>query len=153
MAIIWPVTRYINDLNHDTYELRVYMEKRYENAKNIRYSRQKTKEIKEEVQNFPQLSFRATDQLALITALENIAGQNKITQQIENLNLDPKTKLLSLSLSTTGEYINSWHYLADLEKINYFLQIDRLNFSPIYNRTEQSSSTKMLLNLKLYVNE
>jgi len=153
VAIIWPVTIYINNLNRDTYELRVYMEKRYENARNIRYTKQKTAEIKDEVQNFPQLSFKASDQLALITTLENVASQNKISQQIENLNLDPKTKFLTLSLSTTGEYNNSWRYLADLEKINYFLQIDKLSFSPIYNRTEQSSSTKMLLNLKLYVNE
>lgn len=153
VAIIWPVTVYINNLNRDTYELRVYMERRYENAKNIRYTKQKTAEIKDEVQNFPQLSFKTADRLALITALENIAIQNNITQQIENLNLDPKTKLLTLSLSTTGEYYNSWRYLANIEKINYFLQIDKLNFSPIYNRTEQSSSTKMLLNLKLYVND
>lgn len=153
VAIIRPVTIYINNLNRDTYKLRVYMERRYENARNIRYTKQKTAEIKDEVQNFPQLSFKTADQLALITALENVAIQNNITQQIENLNLDPKTKLLTLSLSATGEYYNSWRYLKNIEKINYFLQIDELNFSPVYDRTEQSSSTKMLLNLKLYVND
>jgi Tfp pilus assembly protein PilO len=152
-AVIWPTVVYIRNLNRDSYELRVYMEKRYESTKNMRFSRQKTEEIKEEVQSFSKLIFRATDQLDLITSLENIAGRHNITQKIANLNLDEKTKLLNISLTTSGSYDDSWRYLADIEKINYFLQIDKLTFSPIFERTEQSSSTKMLIDLKLYVNE
>lgn len=152
-AIIWPTVIYIRNLNRDSYELRVYMEKRYESTKNMRFSRQKTEEIKEEVQGFSKFIFRATDQLDLITSLENVAGRHNITQKIANLNMDDKTKLLNISLTTAGSYNDSWRYLADLEKINYFLQIDKLTFSPVFERTEQSSSTKMLIDLKLYVNE
>jgi len=152
-AIIWPTVIYIRNLNRDSYELRVYMEKKYESTKNMRFSRQKTAEIKEEVQGFSKLTFRSTDQLELITTLENVASQHNITQKIANLNLDNDTKFLTLSLSTVGSYDDSWRYLADLEKTNYFLQIDKLAFSPIFERTEQSSSTKMLIDLKLYVNE
>ncbi len=152
-AVIWPTIIYIDNLNRDTYNLRVYMERRYESAKNIRFSRQKTAEIKEETRNFPKFTFKSTDQLELITALENIASHHNITQKIDILNLDAKTNWLNISLSTTGYYNDSWNYLADLEKINYFLQIDKLVFSPIFERAEQSSSTKMFLGLKLYVNE
>ncbi len=152
-AIIWPTVLYIRALNRDSYELRIYMEKRYESTKNMHFSRQKTSEIKEEVQNFSKFAFRATDQLELITTLENVANQHNITQKIDNLKLDDKTNWLTVSLSATSKYDNAWRYLADLEKVNYFLQIDKLAFSPIFERTEQSSSTKMLIELKLYVNE
>lgn len=153
IIVVWPTVIYIQNLNRDTYELRVYMEKKYESSKNMRISQQKTAKIKEEVQNFPKITFKNTDQLELITTLENLANQNNITQKIDNLNIDPKTNWLTMSLTTTGLYENSWKYLVDLEKINYFLQIDKFTFSPIFERMEQSSSTKMFLELKLYVNE
>lgn len=152
-AVIWPTVVYIRNLNNDTYELRTYMERRYESTKSMRFTRQKTAEITEDVQTFPKMNFQASDQLALITTLENVAGRHNITQKIDNLNLDPQTNWLTLSLTTSGLYDDSWRYLADLEKINYFLQVDKLNFSPIFDRTEQSSSTKMTLDLKLYVNQ
>lgn len=154
-AIIWPTVNYIHTLNRETYDLRIYLEKRYESTKNIRYSRQKAEEIKNEVNDFSSMIFTAANQLNLITTLENIAARHDITQKIDNLNLDQAAHQLILSLNIEGEYLDSLRYLTDLEKINYFLQVEKLAWTPVFDRNEQNSSTKikMYLGLKLYVND
>jgi|SRR3989339_1564302 len=152
-AIIWPTISYIHALNQETHNLRTYLEKRYESTKHIRYSRQKADEIQKETGDFSSVIFKTADQINLITTLENIAARHKITQKIDNLNLDKSSSQLTLSLNIEGGYLDSLHYLTDLEKINYFLQIEKLSWTPVFNRQEQSSSVKMYLGLKLYVND
>jgi len=152
-AIIWPTVTYIKNLSQETLELKTYMEKRYESVQHTKYAKQKIQEIKNEVMESSGLLYESNKQLQLITALENVATRNNMTQKIEGLNPDETTHQLMISLNASGSYLDSLRYLSDIEKINYFLQINKLTFSALLDRGEVSSSTKMSLELELYVND
>jgi Tfp pilus assembly protein PilO len=157
LGIIVPTAQYIKHLNDETTTLKNYLEKKYETTANLRSSIKKIEEIKMAVNEYSQYFFKSGDELSLITALENIAAKNKVTQKIENSNLDQKASgLIKVSLSVNGEYEKTLKYLSDLEKLNYFINVERLQLTSAGTKPGESASstqTNLYLDFSLYVNQ
>lgn len=157
LGVIIPTAQYIKRLNDETTELKNYLERKYETTAHLRSSIKKIEEIKLTVDEYSQYFFRPGDELLLITALENIANKNKVTQKIENSNLDQKSSdLIKVSLLISGDYEKTLGYLSDLEKLNYFLNIEKVQISSAGTRAGESVSTtptNLYLDFSLYVNQ
>ncbi len=155
-VIIYPTVKKIVDLNKETRNVLIYLEKKNENAHNLRTSIKKSQEIKNEVASYEKFIYRQGDELKLITTLENIASKNSVTQKIENSNLDnPIGQQINLSLSVNGEYHDVLNYLYDLKQADYFLNISNFYIVPVFDRTTNSASSNVNLRLTLilYVNK
>lgn len=152
-AIIWPTVSYITRLNQDTADLRMYLEKKYESTKNFRTNIKRVEEIKNEIIDYPDYSFKPGDELALITSLENIAAEEKVSQKIISSNLDKITNnQVNIQLSTAGSYQQNLNYLNRLEKMGYFINLEEINFTPIINvNSTNSTSTPTNLDLKMSI--
>ncbi len=156
VVIIFPTIKQIQQMNRDTESLLSYLETRYENAKNLRASIKKAQEIKEEVVGFEKHLFRKGGELKLITTLESIAAQNDLEHKIENSNLDNITgQYADLSLLLTGDYHKALQYLYDLENNEYFININNIYLTPIFERTQNkvSNNVNLRVNISLYVNK
>lgn len=157
LCVIIPTGTYIKRLNDETTTLKNYLEKKYETTSHLKSTIKKIEEIKLVVNDYPQYLFKHGDELALITALENIANKNKVTQKIQSSNLDqPSSDLVKVSLAISGDYEKTLNYLADLEKLNYFLNIEKLQLTSAENKQNMNTSTvptNLYLDFSLYVNK
>ncbi len=155
LGIIWPTIRYIKKINQETETLRLYLQKKYDATISLRSSVHKIAQIKSAVSLYPDRLFHVGDELKLITALEKIAAEDKVSQKIEGSNLDKLIpgQNLNLSLNIRGEYLNTLKYLADLKKLDYFIIAEQAQWAPLFNSAEPSSVSAaiMYLNLSLYV--
>mgnify|MGYP003395131066 CR=1 FL=1 len=154
-AIIWPTVQKIRAMNRDTENLLRYLETKYENARNLRSSLKKARDIKEEVLGFENYIFKKGDELKLITHLENIASQNGLTEKIETSNLAIITgQKAEMSLLISGDYQKILSYLADLENSNYFININKIYITPIFDRASGALGRNVDLHISigLYVN-
>jgi Tfp pilus assembly protein PilO len=157
LGIIIPTARYITRLNNETATLKEYLERKYEATTHLRSSIKQIEEIKLAVNEYPKYFFKPGDELALITALENIANKNKVTQRIENSNLDQKaSESIKVSLSVNGKYEKTLNYLSDLEKLNYFINIEKIQLTSAGLKPGESASStlaNLYLDFSLYVNQ
>lgn len=152
LAVIWPTANYIKKINDETYNLRSYLEKKYENVIHLRSAVKNITAVKETVASFTGHIFHAGEELKLITELENIAARNHVTQKIDSSNIDKITdNRISIGLSASGNYRDLLRYLADLEQSPYFLNIEDLIFSPAGERAGDPASAGLRLNINLYV--
>ncbi len=151
-GIIWPTITRIRELERETYNLRVYLEKRYQKTINLRSSLKKIEQIKSETRIFPEHLFRAGEELKLITALEGIAAKNMVTQRIISSNVDKITnQRLNISLGISGAYHNVLRYLTDLENMNYFITVQLVQLSAAIEPTTHAEATSMNLDVSIYV--
>ncbi|OGH69580.1 MAG: hypothetical protein A2754_03060 [Candidatus Magasanikbacteria bacterium RIFCSPHIGHO2_01_FULL_47_8] len=151
-TIIWPTIIRIKELDRETYELRVYLEKRYERSLNQRSTLRRLDEIKLAVQGFPDHIFNAGEELRLITTLEGIAAKNKVAQRITGSNVDKITnQSLKISLTITGDYTRVLSYLTDIENLDYFLTVQQLQLSASIDPVSHAETTSMNLDVSMYV--
>jgi len=154
LGIILPTVKYIKKLNDETTALKEYLEKKYQNTINLRTSIKKIEEIKTIVAEYPNYFFNPGDELKLITTLETIATQNKVNQKIENTNLDqPNHNPIKITLTISGNYNQVLKYLADLEKINYYINVENIQLTNANKPKEENTSTtptNLYLDLSLY---
>jgi len=156
-GIIVPTAGYIKKLNDETTNLKNYLERKYESTVHLKSSIKKIEEIKSIVDEYPKYFFRPGDELVLITALENTATKNKVTQKIENSNLDQKNiDQVKITLSVSGDYENVLNYIADLEQLKYFINLEKIQITSGGTKpgsTTSSAPTNLYLGLNLYVNK
>jgi len=151
-TIIWPTIVRIKELDRETYDLRVYLEKRYEKILNQRSSLKKIENIKTEVQAFPEHIFNIGEELQLITILEGVAAKNNVVQRIAGSNVDKITdQRLKISLNISGAYHNVLHYLTDIENLDYFLTVQQLQITAAIDPISHNDTTSMNLDVSMYV--
>lgn len=91
----------------------------------------------------PQKLFIIKEQeLSLITALENIAQKNNLEQKITLQDIKnedgSKSQNMSLTIKVNGNYPNLIKYLADLESLDYYININNLR---IFRQPSKSFTT------------
>jgi len=152
-AVILPTIHYTRELDRETYELRVYLEKKYERSLSVRSTLKQTDAIKAELARVPDRLFREGDELELITKLEAIAAKNAITQKITNSNLDNiANRRITISLAIAGSYLGVLNYLADIENERYFIIPARILLIPTTGQNKSANANiNMNLDISLHV--
>ncbi|EKD42950.1 MAG: hypothetical protein ACD_72C00526G0003 [uncultured bacterium] len=152
--IIWPTVKYIRTLDKDTSNLKEYLQKRYDSTHNLKVSKKRIEEIKTEVEKYDEFLFFKGEELKLIGLLEDLSVSNRVIQKINSSDLGKNSSnLIHISLTVSGNYNHLLKYLSDLEKIKYFVNIQRLQISPGSSPQNQDADlTIMNLDLLLYAN-
>ena len=154
-VVIVPTISYIKDLNLQTNDLRQYLEKKYENSHSLLNSKQKIETIKNATAEYENYLFFKGDELKLITQLEDLSAHYQITQKISSSDLDKTlSNSIHISLVLNGDYQNMLQYLNALEKQNYFIHIENLQFSPGFSLISNNQEATILnLDLVLYASK
>lgn len=153
-AVVIPTLNQIKKLDQETYDLRVYLEKKYEHSVSARAALKQIDAIKIETDKVPGYLFHAGDALRLITELESIAAKNTIGQRVTRSNLDSMADdHMLVSLAITGSYQGVLNYLADLENVSYFITVKHLSLAPANTKNAATATTPVTMNLdiSLYV--
>ncbi|MEK7625638.1 MAG: hypothetical protein AAB467_04825 [Patescibacteria group bacterium] len=149
-GVIYPTYRYIKQLDQDTYNLRVTLERKNEQATNYRFAIRQIEKLKVDMPPFSDYLFNSGHELELITTLETLASTHGVTQRINSSNLDNITnQKISISLSISGPYGNALTYLNDLEHLPNFINVNHLSISSIIDRANPTLANNMNMNLEL----
>ena len=155
-GVFTPTLNYIKKTGDESNELRMFLEQKYEQSLRSRITRKKLAEIKISAANFYPFLFKSGDELKLITFLEALSAKHNITQTIANSTLDKigNTRMLSISMSLSGNYTDILKHIAELETSDYFININQMQFTPAYTRNgETAPAPNLNLTLELYVNQ
>ena len=150
ILIIIPTARNISKTTQDTYQLRSYLEQRYQESIQSRLTKERLDTIKQESTNFDQLLFKKSRTMELIQLLEKLSAKHQLNQIIEGTNLDSITpgENLSIRLTVSGQYKNMLNYIHNLETIQYFVNLTDLRLSD--NGSGNSSAN---FGLEIYVSQ
>jgi len=154
--VIIPTVNNIKETAKEIYELRTYLEKKYQDSLKTRLTKKKLEQIKQNSADLPAYLFNAVDTLKLIQILETTAANNKVSQKINYSNLDkikPQTKI-KIDLTISGQYLNILNYVQALESMTYFVNIENIRLTPVYNNSGQATNDASAnLTIGIYVNQ
>lgn len=152
IAVIIPTISYIKGLNTETESLRQYLEKKYEANHTLSSSKQKIEELKIATADYENYLFFKGDELKLITALEDLATDFKLSQKINSSDLDkPSGDYVRINLTLSGNYQNLLQYFSALEKQKYFIHTENLQLFSGFTLLDNNKEAAVLnLDLVLY---
>lgn len=150
LAIILPIMHYIQKLNRETYELRSFLEKRYEHTLSLRSSVTKITEVKAAVKDYPSHLFLPGEELRLITLLESTALENGVTQKISAADFNQPNNTARLTVNIDGEYKKLLKYLSTLETLPYFINTEQI-YLTTNSEIRDKPGVNLSLELSLYV--
>lgn len=153
-VVLIPTIRSIQQANRQVYELRLYLEKKYERSVHARAAIKQIEQIKVSMVGLEKYLYHRGDELKLITLLEDLSNRHHVTQKIVASNLDaPSNQRVSMNLNLIGSYRNILEYLQSLEKADYFISVNRLYLSSFVERGNPTADPQTSLDIEftLYV--
>lgn len=153
-AVLLPTITTIREAHQEIYNIRTYLEQKYQRTINLRASLAQLDQIRTSVIGLDRHIYTAGNELTLITLFEGLANKHEVEQKITNTNLDAiNDQRITMSLTLTGNYENMFSYLHDLEQTDYFISVNRLNLQAANTRNQptDASLVRMDLLLTLYV--
>ena len=155
-GVFVPTLNYIKKTADESYKLRVFLEEKYEQSLRSHITKKKLAEIKVSSVNFYPFLFKPGDELKLITFLETLSAKYNINQTINNSTLDKvvSNQVASISMQLIGNYSDILRYTAELEASDYFIYVNKMQFTPAYARNDEiTPTTNLNLTVELYVNQ
>lgn len=155
-VVILPTILDIQELSQQTEVASSFLERRALNAQNLHISLEQSNKIKQDTNTYDKYFFRKGSELSLITSLEDVANKNAVNAKIESSNLDKIAagKYVVLSISANGQYANILQYLADLEQLDYFININNVSLISAMDKSA-GKATKIInasFKISLYAN-
>ena len=139
--IIKPTIIYIRETRDRINNEREDLEKQYQRVIYLKKNYEKIKEIEEQLEVLDDLFLIQDQELEFITALENIAAKNNVTQKINlkkiDLN-DPEQKTMPFDITITGTTQNVVTYLLKIEQLEYYINFQSISINAISNITSSS---------------
>jgi Tfp pilus assembly protein PilO len=130
--ILWPSVNQISTTRNDILNLKIDSENKITREKNINDLNGKIKKIEPELEKINNTFVSQNRELEFITALEGLEPKNNVKQTLNiNLNNPEKGDVFSkvpVNIDVTGSFVNLMNYLADIESLNYFINITSLSF-------------------------
>lgn len=131
-GIVFPMAKRIKQINEDIYNQRLALEKLYLRGQSIKQSRKDYDQIKDKVNVLDNTFNRLGQELGFITSLEKIAKEQNI-KQIINIDSNHQTEggayeKIQVDIKLTGTFPEILYYLDKIETLDYYFNIDYLNF-------------------------
>jgi Tfp pilus assembly protein PilO len=153
-AVIFPTILQIRQIDRDTYNLRVSLERKNERATGYRLAVKQLDRLRKEMPSFSNYLFTAGEELRLVTTLESLATRTGVTQRITNSSLDNiANQKIQISVAVSGSYHKVLVYLDELENLPYFLNVTHISFTPFYDKNDPNVTDGVIMNIdfNLYV--
>jgi Tfp pilus assembly protein PilO len=132
--IILPSLKEINRIKTSINQERIDLEEKYQKSQGLKKLTTNLKTIEGKVEHIDQVFISENRELEFITALEQIADKNNVTQKItlgkvQAVTVDKFYKKFPLQIQAQGTYINLIDYLQDLETLTYYINIKSIELS------------------------
>lgn len=132
--IVVPTVQEIKTMGDSIEAQREDLEKKYIKGQSLKKLTENLNKIEPKLELLDQIFINKNRELEFITSLENKANKNQVSQKI-NLSAPEKTEnqnfqKTNLQLFTKGVFIKQLQYLADLEQLNYYINVKILELSP-----------------------
>src|SRR3989338_4406348 len=135
-GIVYPVSQKIYRLQKEINRVEAELEKRYENSQKFKRTAREISEITKNTNQLAQTMIAAGGELDMITRLANLAEKNHITQNLEVIFKEIKddkpraslTHFYLLNFSNQGDFADHLRYLAELEKLPFYLIVDNIKW-------------------------
>ncbi len=131
--VILPTIKDIRKISRAVYLERVDLEKKYLRGQLLRKTIDDFDKIKPDKEKLSSIFITVGEELKFITALEKIATQHNLEQEIKlQQNKNEQTDsyyTLPLSITARGNFIEILKYLKELEKLNYYFNVFSLSAS------------------------
>lgn len=136
----------IKNLRNQILDIKIDLENKITRERNMNSLNEKLRTIEPELTKINQIFINQNREIEFITALENLAENNKIEQKI-NINLDNREKgeifdKVAINLESSGSFQNILNYLSALESLNYYLIIESISFQSNKNLDNIAKSTE-----------
>lgn len=136
--IVVPTVLDIKKMNNEIEKQRIDLETKYIKGQSLKKLSENLESIEPKLELLNQIFINKNRELEYITALENRASANGLSQKI-NLSSpeaagEQNFQKAGLQLLAAGAFSKQFKYLMDLEALNYYTNIKQLEFSPIKNQ-------------------
>lgn len=149
--IITPTQKKIKNLKNEILIQKINFEKNLEEVRNSNKINEQFSKITPDLEKLENTSINKNNKLEFITTIENIAHKNNLIQKIDltpagNIKIFEKTKL---SLTLSGEYMNFIKYLSDINKLDYYINIQSIEISKISSPKTMEQQKESNLHIKI----
>lgn len=158
ITILYPTIKKIMSLGSDIGQIQQNMEEKYEISQKLRRSLQEIDEVEKNTAEYSQAYIQKGSELEVITALENIAAENKIVQNmnmtlVENQGTDKVAmpEYYRISFVTNGSFADQISYLEALNKLPYYLIIQNINLEKRNKKTDEINPLTLSFEARIYV--
>lgn len=150
--VTYPSLTEIKSLNTTIDAERIELEAQYLRGQNLKQTLKTYQEVKPNVGELDHIYLKHGQELAFITALENTADSTHVNQQLK-LNApsaqNPNEQPIELTL--TGELPNIINYLAGLEALDYYVNINTVRLGLPQSTSGSSGKLNVLLTATTFV--
>jgi len=133
--IILPSVKKIKEIRTEILNQKIELKNNIKQSENINRLNEELKSIKPKMDKLDQIFINKNRELEFIVLIESIADKYSIDQKIDlNPNLeDPEDlyKQSPMTLGLRGQYVDIMHYLFELEKIKYYININSIDISAV----------------------
>ncbi len=136
-GIIWfVVIPSINDIKNIKNEIeaqRIGLEIKYKKGQSLKKLSEDLRTVSPQISELDKIFIDEDNVLEFITAMEKIAGENRVSQNINLLSSKSSQqngyKKTPLQITTEGEFIDQLNYLINLEALDYYININSLELT------------------------
>jgi len=131
--LIYPSVFGIISISKEIEVERAGLEERYQEGMSIKRVYADYENIKNELSLMNSAILKVGEELKFITSLENIARDNNLTQKLDmdadSVKQFEGYQIMRISLSLNGSYEDLMNYLIQIEKMEYYINIDSIEMS------------------------
>jgi len=129
--IAYPSINVIKTLSDQIFKQRVELEELYERGQVLKQTLKEYEEIKPIIPTLNQIYLMKGNELEFITTVEKAAADSGVTHDLKLATTDPKknTNQLQYQLQVNGDLIKFIRYLAELESLNFYVNINTIRLS------------------------
>lgn len=131
--VVFPTINDIRGIKNEVEAQRIDLEVKYQKGQNLNNLTKNLKIIEPQLSSLDKIFIKQDKVLDFITTLENTANNNGVSQKINlattNSAKNDGYQKTPLQLITSGNFINQLRYLITLENLNYYTNINSLEFT------------------------
>lgn len=143
MAFIgWPSIKTIIDLSDQIYGQRTELEQLYQRGQVLKQTLREYEEIKPSIPALYSIYLTKGNELEFITTLEEVASASGVSHNIQLGATDPNktTNQLPFQLQTEGNLNGLIKYLAALESLDFYVNINTIRISSLIGKNSRSTT-------------
>jgi len=152
--IVFPQIKNIVKIKNKIEKQRIELAKRYVQGQNLKELSSDMEMVEKRLEELEKIYIEQEEALEFITNLENIAEKNNVSQKIELLSLEESRKLhkgyfeRQMQIFLSGKYSDLLLYLADMETLRYYINLQNTEISSQALRSGSGASKDISINIK-----
>lgn len=143
--VAWPSITTIKSLAEQIDEQRIELEELYQRGQILKQTLREYEEIKPTIPALNKVYMTKGNELEFITTLEDSALASGVSHDIKLTASDPKkpTNQLQYQLQSSGDLAGFIRYLAALESLDFYVNINTVRLSSLLAQSQKSNQSNV----------